>query len=255
MYFSFFFWLISLSMIISWAIHIAAKALYHSFYGWLILHTHTHSRTHMHIDRYIDITSSLCILSVSGYLGFFPGLAIVNSAAVNIRVHVFFLIIVLSGYMPRYGTPGHVVTLSLVFWTSVLSFIMLTSVCISTYTMREGSLFSTPSPVFVIHGLLMMAILTNVGVKWYYIIILICIYHVMKNLQHFFICLLAIWNILFMFKLGRWSKKYTRFKCLIIPWITILLLKNRWYGVMEIPWISRHVSEFYPLYTTDHKWH
>ena len=175
--------------------------------------THTHSRAHTHIDRYIDITPSLCILSVSGYLGFFPGLAIVSSAAVNIRVHVFFLIIVLSGYMPRCGTPGHVVTLSLVFWrTSILSFIILTSVCISTYTMWEGSLLSTPFPAFVIHGLLMMAILTNVGVKWYCIIILICIYQVMKNLQHLLICPLAIWNILFMFKLVRWSKKYTRFK-------------------------------------------
>ena len=50
-----------------------------------------------------------------GHLDCLHHLVIVTSAAVNIRVHVFFLIIVLSGYMPRYGTPGHVVTLSLVF--------------------------------------------------------------------------------------------------------------------------------------------
>ena len=150
--------------------------------------------------------------SVDGHLGCSLVLVIVSSFTMNIGVYVSFHR-VLSGYMPRCGTPGHVVTLSLVFWrTSILSFIILTSVCISTYTMWEGSLLTTPFPAFVIHGLLMMAILTNVGVKWYCIIILICIYQVMKNLQHLFICPLAIWSILFMFKLVRWSKKYTRFK-------------------------------------------
>ena len=44
--------------------------------------------------------------SVDGHLGCFPVLAIVNSAAVNIGVHVSFLIIVLSRYMPRSGIAG-----------------------------------------------------------------------------------------------------------------------------------------------------
>ena len=39
--------------------------------------------------------------SVSGHLGSFHVLAIVNSATVNIRVHVSFRIRVFSGYMPR----------------------------------------------------------------------------------------------------------------------------------------------------------
>jgi len=41
--------------------------------------------------------------SVNGYLVCFHVLAIINSAAMNIRVQVCFQIIVLSGYMPRNG--------------------------------------------------------------------------------------------------------------------------------------------------------
>ena len=44
--------------------------------------------------------------SVDGYLGCFHVLAIVNSAAVNNEIHVFFSILVSTGYMPRSGTAG-----------------------------------------------------------------------------------------------------------------------------------------------------
>ena len=44
--------------------------------------------------------------SVDGHLGCFYVLALVNSAAMNIRVHVSFWIIVLSRYMPRSGIAG-----------------------------------------------------------------------------------------------------------------------------------------------------
>ena len=42
----------------------------------------------------------------AGGLGCFHVLAIVNSAAVNIGVHVSFQIVVFSGYMPRRGIAG-----------------------------------------------------------------------------------------------------------------------------------------------------
>ena len=44
--------------------------------------------------------------SVDGHLGCFHILAIVNSAAVNIAVHVSFSVLVFSGYMPRSGIAG-----------------------------------------------------------------------------------------------------------------------------------------------------
>ena len=44
--------------------------------------------------------------SVYGHLGCFHVLAIVNSAAVNIGIHVSLSILVSSGDMPRSGIPG-----------------------------------------------------------------------------------------------------------------------------------------------------
>ena len=44
--------------------------------------------------------------SVDGHLGCSHVLAVVNSAAVNIGVHVSFHIVVFSGYVPRSGIAG-----------------------------------------------------------------------------------------------------------------------------------------------------
>ena len=44
--------------------------------------------------------------SIDVHLGHFPVLAIVNSAALNMGVHVSFSLKVLSGYMPNSGIAG-----------------------------------------------------------------------------------------------------------------------------------------------------
>ena len=68
-------------------------ALFHPFYGWVIFHS-----IYVHI---------FCIhSSVDGHLDCFHVLAIVNSAAVNIGVHVPFQIRVFSAYMPRSRITG-----------------------------------------------------------------------------------------------------------------------------------------------------
>ena len=50
--------------------------------------------------------------SVNRHLGCFHVLAIVNSAAMNIGIHVSFSILVSSGYMPRRGISGSSVQFS-----------------------------------------------------------------------------------------------------------------------------------------------
>ena len=68
-------------------------ALFHSFL-WL-----------SNISLYI-CTTFFNPSSVDGHLGCLHVLAIVNSAAVNIGVHVSFQIMVFSGCMPRSGITG-----------------------------------------------------------------------------------------------------------------------------------------------------
>ena len=53
--------------------------------------------------------------SVDGHLGCFQVLAIVNSAVMNIGVHVFFSMHVLFGYMPKSGIAGSYGSSNLVF--------------------------------------------------------------------------------------------------------------------------------------------
>ena len=98
--------------------------------------------------------------SVYGHLCCFHVLAIVNNAARNIGVRVSFWMKVLSGYMPR----------SWIIWQFYIQFPEILLYCFPQWlyqftfppTVKEGTLFSTPSPAFVIYDLLMMAILTGV---------------------------------------------------------------------------------------------
>ena len=74
-------------------------ALFHSFYGSVIYNTCIHHVFSIHS-------------SVNGHLGCFHALAVVNSAPMNIGVHVSFLIRVLSAYIPRSGSVDHMVLFS-----------------------------------------------------------------------------------------------------------------------------------------------
>ena len=53
--------------------------------------------------------------SVSEHLDYFHILAMVNSVAMNIGVHMSFSVLVSSGYMLGVGLLGHMVVLFLVF--------------------------------------------------------------------------------------------------------------------------------------------
>ena len=84
-------------MIISRFIHVDTNGII-SFFLWL-----------SSIPLYIYFTTSFFVhSSVSGHLGCFHVLAIINNAAMNIGVHVSFQIrvCVFSGYIPKSGITG-----------------------------------------------------------------------------------------------------------------------------------------------------
>ena len=60
---------------------------------------YTYQNLHTYIHTYI-------YSSVDGHLDCFHILAIVNSAAMNSRIHVSFSILISSGYMSRSGIDG-----------------------------------------------------------------------------------------------------------------------------------------------------
>ena len=138
-------------------------------------------------------TSSLSCLSVDGHLHCFHILAIVNSAAVNIGMHVSFQTrgFVFSRYVFRSGISG-------LYGSSVCSclrniHIVLHIECINLLfhqqCTRVPSSLHTLQHLFFI-GFLMMAILSSV--RWYFIGVLIYICLITKNVEHLFMCLLSI---------------------------------------------------------------
>ena len=156
--------------------------------------------------------------------GLFPPLAVINSAAMNIHVQIFVwtYVFISLGYIPRSGIAGSNGNFNFLRNDKLFSMAGVL-VYIPTSNVWAVQLFYLLANICYF---LFLVVTILIDVNWYLTVVLIYISLMTSDVEHLFMCLLAICIYLW-----RNKSKFIQILCPFNNWVVFLLLncKSSWY--------------------------